>query len=79
MHILTSHDSVWGPSYEKFWPEKFKIAKIGDPLGRGHGVNSAFLRAPQGKTGGSVLNGNRKIAQVLILNCCTDIYLERRP
>ena len=22
MHILTSHDSVWGASYEQNWPEK---------------------------------------------------------
>ena len=36
---------------KNFGPKKFKIAKIGDPLGGCHGVNRGFLRAPQGKQG----------------------------
>ena len=34
MHILTSHDSVWGPSYEKFWVDKnSKLLKSGTHSG----------------------------------------------
>ena len=32
---------------KNFGPKKFKIAKIGDPLGGCHGVHRAFLRDQQ--------------------------------
>ena len=51
MHILASHDLVWGRDMNKNCTKNFKIAKIGDLVGGCHGVNRVFLKAPQGKQG----------------------------
>ena len=53
MHILTSHDSVWGASYDKFWPEKIQDCLNRRPTRGMPWCQQGLYKGSTGKTGGS--------------------------